>query len=456
MQRLQQKTIKSRNGSGGLLALAAVLVAGSIDAQPTDSAGAPEAAEFLELDDSDGPADLGALRRARDTLMGIRDFDAALSPAQATVGAQEEQRSLSYALDLAALARIQAELRDIDAAEAKFLEAIELIASAEGEYSVTLIEVYRGLGRAYIRGSRYPEAIATLEQAQHISQRNLGLFNVEQSPLLDDITTAYLGLGDTTEARRLQLDRLENAVRRFGANDVRVIPYRYTLGSYYERSRLPESAREQYEEILKSQEANLGGGAADLLAPLRQLVRLDLLLAQGASPERHDQLMALLEQNPDADPLERGLSEALLGDWATVTGNPLAARSYYQRAWSTLRQKADLDVAEYFAKPTILDFIAPLNAVDRGDKSDPYAWAQVVLEFDVSATGQPSSVRIIGDGTPPTQLQTRYARRLRETHFRPRLVGGEPVNTTHVRSTHFFRYYVDEDKQKEKPTDKDG
>jgi hypothetical protein len=30
----------------------------------------------------------------------------------------------------------------------------------------------------------------SLEQAQHISQRHLGLFNVEQAPLLDDITTA--------------------------------------------------------------------------------------------------------------------------------------------------------------------------------------------------------------------------------------------------------------------------
>jgi tetratricopeptide (TPR) repeat protein len=448
MQWLQQKTTKSRNGSGGLLALAAVLVAGSIEAQPTDSPGSPEAAESAQLDDRDSTPELIALRRARDTLVGIRDFDAALRPAQEAVAAQEQQRDSGYALDLAALARIQGELRDIEGAETKFLEAIELISAAEGEYSVTLIDIYRGLGRAYIRGSQYPQAITTLEQAQHISQRNLGLFNVEQSPLLDDITTAYLGLGDTTEARRMQLDRLDNAVRRFGANDVRVIPYRYTLANYYERSRLPESAREQYEEVLKSQEATLGGAAADLLAPLRQLVRIDLLLAQGEIPERHDQLVALLEQNPTADPLERGLSEALLGDWATVTGDPLAARSYYQRAWVTLQQKAELDVPEYFAKPAMLDFVAPLNAVDRGDRRDPYAWAQVVLEFDVSAEGVPSDVRVIADGAPGP-LQLRYARRLRETHFRPRLVGGEPVTTTNVRSTHYFRYYVDEDERQE-------
>jgi tetratricopeptide (TPR) repeat protein len=453
MQCFQPKTPTSRNGSGNLLALAAILVAASIHAQPVDSPGAPDAAESEPIDDGEDGSELDALRRARDTLMRIRDFNAALNPAQAAVAAQPQQRDAAYALDLAALASIQAELNEIDAAEAKFLEAIDLITAAEGEYSVALMEVYRGLGRAYIRSARYPEAITTLEAAQHISQRNLGLFNVEQSPLIDDITTAYLGLGDTTEARRLQLARLDNAVRRFGADDARVIPYRYTLASYYERSRLPVSAREQYEEVLKSQEATLGSGAAALLAPLRQLVRIDLLLAQGEAPERRDQLLALLEQNPDADPLERGLSQALLGDWATATDDPLTARSYYQQAWNTLQERDDVDVPAYFAKPTMLDFVAPLSAVDRGDRRDPYAWGQVVLEFDVTAAGLPADVRIIGNGTPPGPLQTRYARRLRETHFRPRLVAGEPVATSNVRSTHFFRYYVDEDDLEEEAAD---
>jgi len=79
----------------------------------------------------------------------------------------------------------------------------------------------------------------------------------------------------------------------------------------------------------------------------------------------------------------------------------------------------------------------------------------VVLDFDVSAEGQPTDVRVITGGVPAGSLQTRYARRLRETHFRPRLVAGEPVPTTNVRSTHYFRYYVDED-AKEKASDESG
>jgi tetratricopeptide (TPR) repeat protein len=390
---------------------------------------------------------LAGLRRARDAFLDARDFSAALTPAQNVVDAQREQREPVYAADIAALGLIQAELRNTDEALDNLIEAIGIVEAAEGVNSPALIEYYRGLGRTYIKAARYQEAIVSLEQAQHISQRTLGLFNVEQSPLLDDITTAYLGLGNTTEARDIQIERLDNAIRRFGADDPRVIPYRYTLAKYYEQSRLPESAREQYEEVLKSQETRLGGGDAELLAPLRELVALDLLVTQSEYAEQRDRLAQVLEQNPDASPIERGLSLALLGDWATVANDAAAAQSYYEQAWNALAAQPEIDVAAYFAKPMMLDFIAPLSSVDRNERSRPYVWAEIVLEFDVSAEGRPSDVRVVTRDPETVALQGRYTRRLRETTFRPRIVEGKPVATTNVRSTHYVRRYVDKDEE---------
>jgi len=414
-----------------LLALVAITEAGAQPAVPSDSPAAPTAAT------------LPALRAARDRLSAARDFEAARNPAQAAVAAQAQQRDADYADDLTALGGILTELRDLDAAEARYQEALNVIESTEGNFSPNLIDAFRGLGRTYIRGARYVEAIAALEQAQDLSRRNLGLFNTEQSNLLDDITTAYLGLGDTVEARRRQLDRLDNAVRRFGATDPRVIPYRYTLANYYERSRLPASAREQYEAVLQLQEAELGSTHPALLGPLRELMQLDLLVAQGADAAQRDRLATLLEQNPTADSIERGLSLALLGDWAIVTGDPLAARNYYQQAWTALAASPDVNAAEYFATPAMLDFVAPLSPVDRATRNRPHAWAEIALEFAVSAEGRPADVRVVGD--LPGPLPASYRRRLRETHFRPRLVAGEPVTTTNIRSTHYFRYYVEAD-----------
>jgi tetratricopeptide (TPR) repeat protein len=429
------------------LALVAVAAA-------AQDAAAPPAAGALDAE----PGALAALRRARDTMMRINDFDAARNPAQTVVERQEQapKPDASYPQDLAALARIQAETGQLEIAETNFLKAVDLIVAAEGEYSITLVDPYRGLGRSYIKAARYTDAITVLETAQNVSQRNLGLFNVEQTPLLDDITTAYLGLGDTGEARKLQLERLDNAVKRFGPDDPRVFPFRYQLADYYQRSRMTGSAREQYEAVLKSQEAQ--GGATDpaLLGPLRQVVRIDLMMTQGEEDAAYSRLVALLAQNPDVDPVERGLSLATLGDWATVKGDAMGARAYYLEAWTTLRANPDVDVASFFAKPVMLDFIAPLSSVDRGQRSRPYSWAQITFAFDLSADGRPFNVRTVGREGPPAPIEDRYTRRLRETHFRPRLLAGEPVATDNVQFTSYFRFYVDDDAEDAQNAEDEG
>ena len=434
--------MKISAGVAAVLALAFTAAASTLDAQVAADEQAQAAASPLAV-----------LRRGRDAFMGAGDFSAALAPAERIVAAQSEQREPQYPADLAALGLVRAELREPDEAIGNLVEALELVVDAEGEYSPTLVEYYRALGRTYIKAGQYNEAIATLEQAQHISQRNFGLFNVEQSALLDDITTAYLGLGNTVDARRLQVERLDNAIRRFGNADPRVIPYRYTLAKYYEQSRLPESAREQYEEVLKAQEARVGAADAELLAPMRELVALDLLVAQGANREQRDRLAALVQQNSQAPPRERGLALAVLGDWSTVRGDPAAASDYYRQAWTALSEQPDVDVAAYFRKPAMLDFIAPLSPVDRNERSRPYTWADIVLEFDVSAEGLPSDVRSVTRDPANAALQTRYNQRLRETHFRPRLIDGVPVATTNVRSTHYVRRYVSRDEEQAEEAD---
>jgi tetratricopeptide (TPR) repeat protein len=420
------------------LALASWVAQSALDAQQPPLQTAEAAA---------AQSPLATLRRGRDAFIGARDFSAALEPARAVVDAQRTQREPEYAADLVALGLVQAELRELDAALSHLTEAVDIVVDAEGEYSASLIEYYRGLGRTYIKNGQYQQAIVTLEQAQHITQRHLGLFNVEQAALLDDITTAYLGLGNTVDAQRTQVERLDNAIRRFGPTDPRVFPFRYTLAQYYEQSRLPESAREQYVEVLNAQESRLGAADAGLLAPLRELVQLDLLTYQEAFPERRDHLAAVLEQSDNATPVERGLTLAVLGDWATVAGDEPTAANYYRDAWRALSANTQVDVAAYFRKPTMIDFVPPLSAVDRNERSKPYTWTDIVLEFDVSAAGVPSDVRVITRDPLTTSLQTRYNRRMRETHFRPRLVAGEPVATTNVRSTHYVRRYVDEDEE---------
>ncbi|HEX7081100.1 MAG TPA: TonB family protein [Gammaproteobacteria bacterium] len=436
-----KRTTRTRASDGlrpvlGLLwALALPALAQSPDDAPPPAGAAAE----------EQTAGVDSLRRIRDALVAAGDFDAALAPARQLVDRLRADGDPALPHALAQLARIQAELDDFESAELNYLEAIDLISTAEGEFSITLVEPYQGLGRTYIKNRQFVEAITALEQAQHVSQRNLGLYNVSQSELLDDLTTAHLGLGDTVTAEQLQVERLENAVRRFGENDPQVIPYRYELAAYYEQSRMRGAAREQYEEVVATLEALPDGGDEALLAPLRRLMRIELVL--GDTEDARTRLVEILNRRPDLPPAERARSLVALGDWAVARNDPEGARSYYADAYALLRDVPE-ELEAAFARPAMLDFVAPLTDVDRGTRARPYTWGTIVVGFDVTANGRPSNVRIVS-AQPPGVVDDEYVRRVRETHFRPRVVDGVPVATTGVRFTHYFRYYVDPDEDDE-------
>jgi tetratricopeptide (TPR) repeat protein len=389
----------------------------------------------------DGLETATSLGRIRDTFIAAGDFQAALSPAEEVVELLEEHEPNELPRALGRLARIQAELDDFTAAELNYLKAIDLLIGEEGEFSISLLEPYQGLGRNYIKNRQFAEAVTVLEQAQHVSQRNLGLFNVSQTELIDDLTTAHLGMGDTLTAQRLQLDRLDNAVRRFGATSPQLVPFRYSLARYYDQSRMREAAREQYQEVVTLLETHAESDAETLLDPLRQIMKIELLL--GDSDQARTKLLAMLESQPGIGSLERARSLVALGDWSIAKEDLPAARSYYAQAHEQLRGAADAEREATLAGPAMLDFIAPLSPVDRGTRSRrQYTWGSIVLEFDVSADGRASNVETVA-ATPPNFMDTAYNRRIRETHFRPRLVDGAPQATENVRFTHYFRYYVD-------------
>jgi tetratricopeptide (TPR) repeat protein len=385
----------------------------------------------------DETIDVGVLRAARDALAAVADFSAARTPAEQIVTRLDATPEGPGSDDLLRLARIQSELREFDAAEQNYLRAIALLETA-GETSPALIGPYQALARSYINARRFPEAIGVLDQARDLSRRSAGLFNVEQSTLIDDLTTANLGLGNTVAARELQIERLDNAVRQFGTGDPRVVPYHDHLGDYLSDSRLRVSAREQYAQALTIQETNFGTSDARLLATLRKIARIDLLLGHEAGAR--ERLVEVLERNPDADAVERALSLAVVGDCASIAGELPLARRYYADAF-TAAETGGADTDRLFAIPEMIDFIPPLSPVDRGTRSRPYFYGSIVLEFDISVEGRAENVRSVV-AEPPGLMDSDYVRRIRETHFRPSLVAGEPVPATNVRFTHYFRVYA--------------
>jgi tetratricopeptide (TPR) repeat protein len=382
--------------------------------------------------------DIAVLRTARDAFAGAGDYPGARSPAEQIVTTLDATAEGPSVDDLLRLARIQSELREFEAAERNYLRAIEIL-EEEGETSAALIGPYQALGRSYINARRFPEAVTVLEQARDLSRRDAGLFNVGQSTLIDDLTAANLGLGNTVAARELQLERVDNAVRQFGAGDPRVVPYHDHLGKYLSDSRLRVSAREQYAQALAIQEASFGPTDPRLLGTLRKLVQVDLLL--GRDVGARERLVEVLERNPETDAVERALSLAVLGDCASVVEDLPLARQYYVEAFAAAEKSSLAEAERLFATPEMIDFIPPLTPVDRGARSRPYLYGSIVLEFDLSAEGRAENVQSVS-AEPAGFMDSDYVRRIRETHFRPRLAAGLPVPATKLRFTHYFRVYA--------------
>ncbi len=339
---------------------------------------------------------------------------------------------------LIALGAVQADLLEFAAAEVTYLRGIEHLTEAHGEFAPILIDPYRGLAQVYVRSGRSLEALTVLEHAQHISQRNYGLFNVVQTIILDEMSEAYVTAGDTRSAQDIQQERLNIGLRRFGEDDLDLIPFRYHLAEYYALSRMHGRAREQYEDVIEIQESHLVRYSGDLLKPLRELVRIDILSGDSSSARRR--LQEILELGEAIPAMERARSLAVLGDWALTNGQLATGLSHYRDADAVLAGDEGSRAVELFSSPALINFIPPPSPVDRTGGSAPYEWGAISADFEISAEGRARNVQIVA-ATPPGLMDARYRARLMESYFRPRLVAGEPIATPHVRFTHQFRYF---------------
>ncbi len=342
---------------------------------------------------------------------------------------------------LVELGKLQAELAEFQMAQESYLAGIELLVEENGEYSPSLIEPYTGLADAYLRNQQPLEAITILEQAQHISQRTFGLLNLEQARLLDEITRAYLLIGDTAEAQNIQRERLTLALRRFGETDPRVIPFHNQLADYYDRSRMGIRAREQYEAILAIQRENFGDNDGRSLLPLSKLLRIDILLGDSTSARRR--LLHGLESHDNATPIQVGNALAALGDWELALRRTDSALEYYRDAYATIQAAEPEAAAEYFTTPRFNDFRPPPSQVDLKGNQASHSWGSISVEFGISAEGRATDIAVV-EANPRGLMDSLYIRRLSEASYRPRLIDGEPADTAAVSYTHQFRYFVED------------
>jgi len=333
---------------------------------------------------------------------------------------------------------LRTQLDDLDAAEADFLDAIELITATDGEFAAALIRAYRGLAQVLAARGDFPEAVTALEAARHVSHRNFGLFNMDQAAILDELSGVYERAGDTRAAQQQQQEILDVAQRHFGADATDVIPYHFKLARYYELERMRGLASDQYARALEIVRNDPRSTPADELPALTELVRVATLTGD-TSRARRD-LEALLQTDATAAAAVEAEAYAVLGDDELVNGRIDGAAGFYAQAHAAFANPGEADA--YFRAPRLIDFVPPPSPVDWGRRrGGDYAWGAITAAFGLTATGKAERIAIVVSD-PPGLMDALYARRLAEAVFRPRIEGGRMVATNRLRFSREFRYFL--------------
>jgi len=424
-------------------------------------------------------------------LLEAGDFAAAAEQARKIVELTEREgpahaEELQVALMNLALAEHRA--GEYLAAEASFQRVIELIEGSGRLTSARLARAHAGLATTYHAARRHDLAAAEFEIAIALNRRSEGLFNEAQLPLLERQADSLAELGRLDEALLARRYALRVVGRRHGERSVPYARELESLGRWYTRVGSFEASRSTLRKSVELFAALSGPSSTDLVGPLaalgenarRWLQDPQLRDAAAAEPERsvlfHDTPMptpptlspstiasegqkaleaaaSIAGASPDAPPALVAGVRAQLGDWYVVRGQPGKALPNYRQAWQVAGAAADGEALRQslFGAPLLLEYQAPSNW-NRNAQRPPeeVEIRQVELELAVTAQGSVREPHAVG-GTDEQRLVAQALRAVQTARYRPRLVAGEPAETTGLRFTQPF--YVLRETEPAKPAE---
>ena len=406
-------------------------------------------------------------------LFAENKFAEALPLAQRVVQLTEQAgpRGLQLPIAYNNLGVAQMRVGDLDAAEASFRRALDLLEDRVGIVSRRLIAPLAGLGA--VHGARGNHALAAdvLQRALSISRRANGLFNIGQLELLESLVEQYEAVGNSAGVERERRYAVQVIQQEYGPDDPRVVPTLMKLAEWYEANHHYALARNHWRHVIELASGEGGGRNAATILGLLAISRnhrlqfvLDpesievaqatidpwtgqpdpfIVRSAGMGGIRLDregevaalQALATLEQTPD--PPRNLLAMALteLGDWYITADQADKAITYYRRAWPVLAETVEAGEPNPLASPRPLKYRTPAAAIRSRGRTDVEVVAtQYEFSMNIDASGEAANVTLLsGDGNESRAHL--FSRELNRALFSPRFEDGEPVATDGYRFT---------------------
>jgi tetratricopeptide (TPR) repeat protein len=410
---------------------------------------------------ADDPDAIGSLHATEDV--------ATATPTQPVVVADDRIGVAVHQLEMKEYADATALLTDIVAEQER----------RTSRYDPSLVVPLTLLGDALSGEAKYPEALRTYEQAQHIARVEGGLHTTEQVNIIYKQANTLASMGKIEKAQDKQEYAYETLARKYGPFSPELVPGLYHLAAWYERTSNIFAARGLYERITQIVERTGGETDPALLPALRGIAlsyreerfppyqvideRQPTMAAamdtagmphpgqQGMVVNRFGpgeqalvQIVKILSADPNVDPLHLAQAELDLADWYLLFDKQSRATPIYVHARQVLQERAGFtpeQITAYFDHPTVLYRPIPANPPTpppalRTNPTEGY----VEVSYTVTALGEVNDLKTIAS-EPEGMMDFKVRRGMRVARFRPRLDGDTPVASPNQVYRHTFTYY---------------
>lgn len=372
--------------------------------------------------------------------------------------------------------------QDAQISPRQYLSAIEEIEADYGAYDLQLSQHLSGLGVQYQAIGEHQEAIEVFKRAMHIQRVNLGLYDMGQIPILENIIESQIALGEWEDANERYQYLYWLHRRNYGNDDPRMLPIINKLSDWHLQAYALNVSGGLFHHLLAAHNlyqiaVDLVGttyGANDLrmIDPLRGLTASNYFLAtyqeenhnklavqNGSMPATEDErarlqayisrsfdngrsainrMVHVYSNNPEATPADEIRAQVALADWYLLFGKWHSAmdlyRDAYQRA-TTVDGDANLE-AELFGRPVALPDM-PLIDLDQTDSINTNNY--VLAQFNVNAYGRVTNIDILETSpADDSRMKSRVRRTLKAAKFRPQFKDGEAVTTKDITHRYLF------------------
>ena len=356
---------------------------------------------------------------------------------------------------------------------------LEDMALGDGPYASGLTDPLAGVAQIYKQRGQYDEAIESYRRALHVIRVNDGLKSERQLPLLKDLMAIYRIVGDgqalddayhyyfnihgnghppyTEASIAANLEYMAWQREAFGVkiggkaqSRVRAVQaYLRNAQMIEEMAAQPSLNVDWYEQIVMSQMANLymvmgedleehvsvgmpSGVMYGSEAQSEAFVRERISVIQGSGENIGRKLIqSLIDRRQESPATKRAALYLELGDWNQWNGSLRRANEAYAIVETLLSGEGENELlANWLAEPMELPDERALwrSAAGLSREQHPVMTAR----YDVSEKGNVRNVSVSHSGESTDWPANRLKRLLRETHFRPRFAGGQPLPATNL------------------------